>query len=371
MLIQGAAGCGKSYFGRAMQDILTDKRGKGDRIPIYIQIVNYKDIKINLVPEVLGKLNLLEKEVSTLQESGVGLVLILDGYDEQSKAKVNLYKSNNLSQWKNTKVIFLCRSEALSGSYQNQFVEDKKAFTDIVMLPFDDSQISQYLERYLKDNSDSVGDQKWRDPKVYHTNINKISGLRELVSKPFILSMLVSVLPALIEPPQEDDGDDKLIDLKNRRFLSRDLFEVFMSRWFDIQINKLSVNTTCGPMEKCEYEEFAQKLSAAMHELQVEKVDEALLNEDDESHAKLKQFFDGEINRNRLHGIPLTKSGTEHRFIQRAMSDYFAARAAIQDIKQIANAIVATQTQRKGRKQTNKCFDLFFCNNLITDKGML
>ena len=66
---------------------------------------------------------------------------------------------------------------------------------------------------------------------------------------------------------------------------------------------------------------------------------------------KLKQFFDGEINRNRLHGIPLTKSGTEHRFIQRAMSDYFAARAAIQDIKQIANAIVATKTQRKGRKQ--------------------
>ena len=116
---------------------------------------------------MLGKFNLLEKEVDTLRDSGLGLVLILDGYDELSKAQVNLYKNNNLSQWRNMKVIFLCRSEALTGSYQNQFVEDKKTLTDVVMLPFDDAQVYQYLEKFTEYSSGSIDNPKWREPKIY------------------------------------------------------------------------------------------------------------------------------------------------------------------------------------------------------------
>ena len=53
---------------------------------MYIQIFNYKEFKTNLMVEMLGKFNLLEKEVPTLRDGDLGLVLILDGYDELSKA---------------------------------------------------------------------------------------------------------------------------------------------------------------------------------------------------------------------------------------------------------------------------------------------
>ena len=135
LLLTGQAGIGKSFFCKKLQrEIMTAwNDSEIDWLPIYIDLSSRKYPKSEIINEILRQeLSLTEEEILTVQtsDSGVRLLLIVDGYDEA----LNIYRTHSESMgnekdlynenfctvnkiegefWKNTRFIVTCREENL------------------------------------------------------------------------------------------------------------------------------------------------------------------------------------------------------------------------------------------------------------------
>jgi len=215
LLIQGVAGAGKSSFLKFLHKTMWEDYTYDRRIPLMVPLASLDNPASNAIQQVLKSYGFSADEITTMRQCE-RFVFLLDGYDE-IKTETNLYMTNKLRDW-NAKVIITCRSEYLANrNYQKLFQSDDMAFmngsvkagredtpaasgftlngglVEVTMRPFDEDDIDNYLRKIADKEGKSTG---WKFD-TYRKALSTTPGLEALVKTPFLLSMVVRILPTL------------------------------------------------------------------------------------------------------------------------------------------------------------------------------
>ncbi|ETO05179.1 hypothetical protein RFI_32216 [Reticulomyxa filosa] len=243
MIIQGKSGSGKSIFCRHLENTLWNNyiSNSNNRIPVYISFSkvyddqNEKDI---ILQALQGKH--ISKEIMDAIREKVSFVFIMDGFDEifdfyrKNENEQYFYDRFNLSQW-NAKVIVTCRSKVLNDDdIKSTLIGTNKNDTSMMYLwPFTKQQMSNYIEKFATMKSKSSNkmnneDNDWT-PKQYEETLNNYSNLQKMVEEPFLLQLILSVLPSLVK--RYGIGS---------RITKAQVYEVFNEQWIDIHTQNIT-----------------------------------------------------------------------------------------------------------------------------------
>jgi len=153
-------------------------------IPLFIPLLAYEDPKRDLIEKHLTITCRIKDENQLEWIKQQPILLILDGFDEMH-VKINLYRTNELWKFKNLKVIISCRSQWLATveDYRTLFYplnnqEDplKQSLQELVVSPFNSTQIEKYLQKYVTIFQEKIKEQNipstmiesnWTDWKTY------------------------------------------------------------------------------------------------------------------------------------------------------------------------------------------------------------
>ena len=243
LLLSGEAGIGKTLFCKYLQKLMlsewnTQAQGSDERewIPILVDVANWDrtvpfDANYTLSEILRQELSLSEGEIKKLQENDLinaqlpGFLFIFDEYgmilQKQQVKPLNRWTIQECAQnnfcassgfktfWKQAKIILTIRSETLSlitrrdllfgplDTSQMSLIPD--SFAEYQIIPFDDTQISSYLKKYLVSCQDLPFDsnsKSWILVRIME-NIADSCGLRELIRVPVNLGMFAWGFPVL------------------------------------------------------------------------------------------------------------------------------------------------------------------------------
>ena len=276
LLLTGQAGTGKTLFCKYLQRNLLNSWNSSQNntedltdqwFPIYIDFAGLKKFNTDTISEVLKReATLTEEMIQSFQTSNTrdsllpNLLIMLDGCDaaiqellkdclqsELNYEKLNIPKIIGLEKFKSTKIIFTCREEALPVIIQReQLFEfrgdeetsklslDLKLFLERKVEPFTNEQITSYvrkcsynglIEKFdeTKISSSTLNLQashslklsaKWTLAENFEKMIDDF-GLRDIARIPFMLKVIVAVLPSIAS-----DSNYKQ-DLENLKPLSK------------------------------------------------------------------------------------------------------------------------------------------------------
>lgn len=230
MLLLGGAGEGKSTYNRYLFKKLWYEFAEGSAIPVFIGLPSVENPATQLLQEYFNSEHFTEEEIGFLHRNH-SFVFILDGYDEMNSTP-NLYTTNHLNTWQ-AKVIISCRTQ-----YLTQFVRYDQyfkpiqagtgiildsAFQELTVVPFNEYQIDAYITKYLSVDKDAYA---WGDLAMYRSHINTISGLRELITTPFLLMIALKVMPAIVNQYAGLEAGVR------RKITQSVLYDAFMQWWF-------------------------------------------------------------------------------------------------------------------------------------------
>ncbi|ETO07394.1 G-protein beta WD-40 repeats containing protein [Reticulomyxa filosa] len=239
MVIQGKSGSGKSLFCRYLEETLWNNYNSNlkQSIPVYIsfaKIYNKNNEKDIILQTLQGKR--INKEIMDVIREKASFVFIMDGFDEifdkYNKTDDNnkyFYDHFNLNQW-NAKVIVTCRSKVLNEEdITSALIGINKNNTSMMYLwPFTKQQMHSYIEKFVtmtfkKNNNNS----NWT-AKKYEETLNNYPNLQKMVEEPFLLQLILTVLPLLVK--QYGIGS---------RISKAQIYDVFNDQWIDIHIQQL------------------------------------------------------------------------------------------------------------------------------------
>ncbi|GJJ74271.1 hypothetical protein EMPS_06629 [Entomortierella parvispora] len=139
-------------------------------------------------------------------------ILICDGYDEYRKW-TNLHTRNQFNrprQWQ-AKMIISCRTQYVGPNYRNYFEPETATvdnpnfshssdlFEEAVIVPFRTTQINEYIELFTQgpNTMEYPGQDSGWSTEQYMERLKSISHLMELAKNPFMLKMILDVLPTI------------------------------------------------------------------------------------------------------------------------------------------------------------------------------
>ncbi len=346
ILLTGDSGAGKTTLNRILEKHLWDTKKEDDAIPLFISLPSIDKPEHDLIAKALKKRGLSEFQIQKLKQGKQKFVFILDGYDEIRQTQ-NLYVSNSINQsdgWQGQMVIS-CRSEYLGQDYRSRFqpnpIEKDKdtAFQEVVVLPFSKEESDHYLKKYVEHTPTG-----WT-AQAYQEAFSKQSNLKDLISNPFLLRVVLEALPYV-----EKKG--KSVSAIQLRL---DLYDQFVRSWFDRNQQRLSTQELTGTKREVFRElsdddfaehgiAFAQELAVHLYTENAGKpVVEYSLRKD---KGSWKEAFFGREEENQLlrEAWPLIRSGTEYRFIHKSLLEYFVARSLFESFDRCMD--VSTRERR-------------------------
>jgi WD40 repeat protein/serine/threonine protein kinase len=316
LLLLGDSGVGKSSL-LAELAMLTVT-------PILVSLASLHHPEQNLMETLLQQHGISSSERELLRTTPI--VLLLDGYDETTTDS-NLYVTNRLDRWK-VKVIITCRTERTSrmeGDYKRRFSPpDRREFEQLVLQPFDETQIEAYVREYIRLFSNTLG-RDWTNPDFFSQRLRAVAGLSQLIANPFSLFLVVSVFPHLAAT--------------NKRLTREEIYAAFLKRWYEQQQERLVKQGLIGSNTALPFDDYAQALAVTMFRqgTQVARYQpqKTLFGEQSENDALWGRYFD-----NRAHpyvpllraGCPLQASGDEWRFLHKSIWEYYVAQAILSSL---------------------------------------
>ncbi len=344
ILLTGDSGAGKTTFNRRLEKHLWEHKKEDDAIPLFISLPSIEKPEQDLIAKALKKRGLSEFQIQKLKKEK--FVFILDGYDEIRQTQ-NLYVSNAINQsdgWQG-KMVISCRSEYLGQDYQSRFqpnptLKDKDTlFQEVVVLPFSKEESDQYLEKYVEHHPTS-----WT-AQAYQESFSKQSNLKDLISNPFLLRVVLEALPYV----------EKKGKVGSAIQLRMDLYDQFVRQWFERNQQRLGAQSLTGNQKEVFRElyddGFAQHGIGFVKELAVHLYKENAGNPIVEyslfkDKGSWKDAFFGREEENQLlrEAWPLIRNGTEYRFIHKSLLEYFVVRALFESFD--ACMVVSTRQRR-------------------------
>ncbi len=327
ILLTGDSGAGKTTFNRRLEKHLWDHKKADDAIPLFISLPSIEKPEHDLIAKALKKRGLSEFQIQKLKKEK--FVFILDGYDEIRQTQ-NLYVSNSINKsggWQGHMVIS-CRSEYLGQDYQSRFqpnpvLKDQDTlFQEVVVEPFSGEESDQYLEKYVAHNPTGWTAQAYREA------FSKQSNLKDLISNPFLLRVVLEALPYV----EKKGKAGSAIQLR------MELYDQFVRQWFERNQQRLSAQSLTENQKEVFRElyddGFAQHGIGFVKELAVHLYKENGGNPIVEyslfkDKGSWKDAFFGREEENQLlrEAWPLIRSGTEYRFIHKSLLEYFVVRS--------------------------------------------
>ncbi|KAF9951729.1 hypothetical protein BGZ70_000882, partial [Mortierella alpina] len=254
--------------------------------------------------------------------------------------KINLHAANNLSQEgkPDIKMIISCRSTYLGHDYRNQFQprSDRyirnatSLYTEAVIVPFSVSQIAEYVYQFVRDPEvhNLMGIRRIWSTEDYMTKLQSIPTLMDLVKNPFLLSLALRALPLVVE-----DG----ADLSKAKVTRLTLYDAFTDQWLENNKCRLETMTLSTEARQALNDllddgfalsaiQFLKELAAAIFKEQNGNPVVQYTSRSDKETWKY-EFFGGKPDTVLLReSSPLSRTGTQHRFMHRSLLEYFYAR---------------------------------------------
>lgn len=218
-LLLGSAGSGKSWFGQALVAHLWGVRQASDPIPLWIPLLSIENPTRNLLDQYLHHLKRLSKiriedaeqhltgdEIHSFLREQPPVFLVLDGYDECDEVtrKRNLYQDNHFELWQGgVQVIVTSREDVLPKQYAS-FFRSKRATSPHIeyhLQPFNEEQLSFFIKKYTECHKTD-----W-SADSYLEKLTTIYELKEFIGKPFLLSMVLEVLPDILAEVERQLGE--------------------------------------------------------------------------------------------------------------------------------------------------------------------
>ena len=256
LLLLGEGGSGKTLYVNTLHAQLWQNYMEGAPIPLLITLPHLENPLSHAVEETLNKLGFNEAQINELKATH-SFIFILDGYDELHQLE-NIIQGNSLEQW-NAKTLITCRNQYLYHipNYERYFVPLKNGvaqaslFKQLFVAPFSDNQINLYIQRYEQNRGVAIAQK-----------LNAMHGLNQLLSKPYLLSLIVDVLPELFTRYESLSPEER------HQLTQITLYDLFMSQWFDRQEDKLkkSRHIDADVDMKSQFWAYCKDLSVAMHE---------------------------------------------------------------------------------------------------------
>ena len=180
-------------------------------------------------------------------------------------------------------MIIGCRAELLAGDYEAWFAPvDEKGQLQRSQLqtrwvaPFDPTQTQNYLKKYVqqrREHQARTGEawDGWADWRNYQEEIHRLSSIRQFIERPFMLRILVEILPSMKRGRSEEATGQ----------ISRlELYDLFLQQLYRRANDKLTLAQReraqqygqqrfrfheGEPMEK-DYQEFCENLALYLFE---------------------------------------------------------------------------------------------------------
>ena len=366
LLILGDSGMGKTLLStKVAQQLWQDE--KTEYWPVYIYLPTLVNEEGRLKPKLLethleDNCFLKKEEIAFLKNKNIKLLLILDGFDEV-KWMGNIISLNGFHKWQ-VKLLCTCRPEALQlhQDYQQYFCHSKKyklregLLTEMTLCSFTSQQVDDYCLEYLKtlpEEEYKKLPEQWRMLETYQHYLKILPGLTDLVETPFILSMVVQILPGIVEQQKLENitENNNLINEElstEQQHLTRvELYRCFTQQWLHTQASRLqekqgSLNGLKGSL--AEYLTVYAK-NLAMHQLQAGKLDPVLKSEETlqnylliptkkellECYQKHDREFLEENIKDIRGGCLLKTHGKAFRFLHKSLLEYLAAEELLRE----------------------------------------
>ncbi|ETO09075.1 WD-40 repeat protein [Reticulomyxa filosa] len=386
MIIQGKSGSGKSIFCRHLEESLWNNYvsdPKKNPIPVYISFAksyNKKNEKDIILQALQGKH--ISKDIMDAIREKISFVFIMDGFDEifdfyrkSDSHEQYFYDRFNLNQW-NAKVIVTCRSKVLRDDDIKQVLigaNQTQNITEMMYLwPFTKLQMHSYIEKFAKMKSKykKKNDENDWTPKKYEETLKNYSNLQKMVEEPFLLQLILTVLPSLVQQYGADANISKA-----------QVYEVFNDHWIDIHIqnitSKLSELRIQSSINKIKstfkqycldlgFEMFFQGTQVAVEpEFQPENNNEIWskldpITEEDEtkkikttnekaesSIAKTQDVWEKYFNGDSIAKYVLRRIGeNKYQFLHKSCQEYYAAQKTIFEIISWKPSVVGVNNQQ-------------------------
>jgi WD40 repeat protein len=380
LLVLGDSGMGKTLLSQYVaQQIWKNAFSlKAEVIPIYISLPamanRQGELKERLLETHLEENRGLKKEnILYLKTQKILLLIILDGVDE-IRLSGNISIQNQWEQW-NLKVLYTCRLEALTTyqNYQQYFYSNTDnppaTFSEVRLCPFNNQQIEQYIRKQLEilsaeDREDLDGkDAKWLSAEPYLAAIHTWPGLRELVEIPFILSMLLKVLPKIEKQPEEHITRAELYREFTQKWFERQAIRLQRQKQFPLLKGKLSSyllhyakNLALDRLVEGELDTMIDSQKTVASYLLVPKDPELL-----ESFRLDQGVLEENIEAIRS-GCLLKTQGKDFKFLHKSILEYLAAEELLQ------GALGLVQVKTCGVLIANKKAGYAFQEQLLVDE---
>jgi len=330
-LLLGDSGAGKSTFNRQLEcDLWNNYKKNTGRIPLFINLPAIEKPEQDMIAKQLRRSEFTEPEIRELKVHRK-FILICDGYDESQQTH-NLYMSNRLNQpgeW-SAQMVVSCRSEYLGADYRDRFQpvnrnirSESGQFQEAVITPFTPDQVQDYIKQYV-----SVHQPLW-EAKDYEQALDLISGLKDLVRNPFLMSLSLEVLPRMVDPGEH---------LSATQVTRVALYDQFIEHWLERGKKRLS-EKELSSQAKAAFEglidegftqngiDFLKRLAVAIYKEQDGQPIVKYSRFKDERSWKTEFFSRKDEKQLLREACPLTRSGNQHRFIHRSLLEYGLALA--------------------------------------------
>lgn len=257
-LLLGSSGAGKTSFFCFLEQKLWRTYRAGDPIPFFIPLTSVRDPSKDLIEQYLQKKGFSPGQVAYLKKN-YRFIFLIDGVDE-IRSRNNLIMSNRLLEW-HAKIAVGCRTEYLTQERNYRlwflpFVSERPQYTalqECSIVQFSPAQIKSYIEKYVVAYHPA-----WAASR-YQIYLNKFPGLSQLVEAPFLLFILMSVLPDLVDKYGEEKDFSQLTRAA--------LYEAFLEQWFERQIGKLAEQSRLdilGRNPSAALRDYAQRFAMMM-----------------------------------------------------------------------------------------------------------
>jgi WD40 repeat protein len=375
MLILGDSGAGKSTFDLHLERHLWTDYKQGEPIPLYINLAIIDNPAHGLIEKELQFHNFSEEQIMEMKLHRQ-LILICDGYDE-SQLKTNLHTTNQFNrpgQWQ-VKVVINCRSQYLGQNYRSRFQPQpanryqksrSDLFQEAVLAPFSKKQIEDYVNLYVPLES-----RIWV-PEDYMRILLTTPNLMDLVKNPFLLMLSLEVLPAISK---------SINDLSTVKVSRVHLYDAFVIHWLDVSKRRLESNALSVDERQIFDQlldagfaamgvDFSTRLALAIFERQEGKAVVQYTHLRDRDTWKAGFFGQDPEVRLLQESSPLTRSGSQFRFLHRSMLEYFYSRT-IYDPARLDDNNDAHAGTRSPVSQSIDTEGPLFKRNLLTEPSII